>query len=71
MLSYRYSASRSHFRPRPMGANAPSGFLNPLNQRQAMTLYLRTGMRMGSALIAVVITLLGIMFVSLWFTTNI
>jgi len=50
---------------------ARPGFFAPLAQGQAMTLYLRTGMRLSSAIVALGITLVGIVFVGLWFITNI
>jgi len=71
MPYHQYSAVRLHPRISHRAIMARPGILNPLSQNQAMTLYLRTGLRMSSAIVAVGIALLGVMFVGLWFVTNI
>jgi len=71
-VSTRYY-STLRYRPlrAPKMAVLRPGFLNPFSPGQALTIYMRTGLRMSSAIIAAGITLMGLVFVALWFVTNI
>jgi len=66
-----YSAMRIRPRSTQRSVILRPSFLNPFPPDRTMAIYLRTGMRMSSAIIAVGIALAGIVFVGLWFVTNI